>query len=262
MVAWMLGVLAGPMVLAGLGVCRCRGPRRHRRLTHEQIAELEVPADRGRRENWNRPAPDHQRPRHLPAPGTAVMASPPPALAAGHQLGRPDRESRPATSAADARASLRQDLAPCLQKARDEIPIRLMQHLDIPVTIEPAGRAEDWLQGRGDLLIAGMAGPVPLAAQAGALAHADLNRLANLGRRRGCPIRAVPPAPHPRRHSPARPPEEIAIRPAFHHDLATARVAGLHRHAAGEQAAKASSHVGQARRVLTAARVRRPVTTR
>ena len=38
MVAWMLGVFAAPMVLAGLGVYLCRRPRRHRRLTREQIA--------------------------------------------------------------------------------------------------------------------------------------------------------------------------------------------------------------------------------
>ena len=59
---------------------------------------------------------------------------------------------------------------------------RLRQHLGVPVTIEPAGRAEDWLQGQGDLLIAGMGGRVPLAVQVGVLAHADLNRLADLGR--------------------------------------------------------------------------------
>jgi hypothetical protein len=59
---------------------------------------------------------------------------------------------------------------------------RLRQHLGVPVTIEPAGRAEDWLQGQGDLLIAGMGGRVPLAVQIGVLAHADLNRLADLGR--------------------------------------------------------------------------------
>jgi len=44
-VAWMMGVLAGPIVLAGFGVYLCRGPRRHRRLTREQIAELEILAD-------------------------------------------------------------------------------------------------------------------------------------------------------------------------------------------------------------------------
>ena len=37
MVAWMLGVFAAPMVLAGFGVYLCRRPRRHRRLTLEQI---------------------------------------------------------------------------------------------------------------------------------------------------------------------------------------------------------------------------------
>jgi len=51
MVAWMLGVLAGPVVLAGFAVYLCRGPRRHRRLTREQVTELQVLADLQRREN-------------------------------------------------------------------------------------------------------------------------------------------------------------------------------------------------------------------
>ena len=51
MVAWMLGVFAGPIALAGFAVHLCRGPRRNRRLTREQIAELEVLADLERREN-------------------------------------------------------------------------------------------------------------------------------------------------------------------------------------------------------------------
>lgn len=55
MVAWMLGVFAAPMVLAGFGVYLCRRPRRHRRLTREQIAGQ--------------------------APGTAAMASPAPGSA-------------------------------------------------------------------------------------------------------------------------------------------------------------------------------------
>ena len=59
---------------------------------------------------------------------------------------------------------------------------RLRRHLGVPVTAEPAGRAEDWLQGHGDLLIAAMGGRVPLAVQVGVLAHGDLNRLADLGR--------------------------------------------------------------------------------
>jgi len=45
MIAWILAFLAGPMVLAGFAVYLCRGPRRRRRLTCEQIAELEVLAD-------------------------------------------------------------------------------------------------------------------------------------------------------------------------------------------------------------------------
>jgi len=51
MVAWMLGAFAGPIALAGFAVYLCRGPRRNRRLTREQIAELEVLADLERREN-------------------------------------------------------------------------------------------------------------------------------------------------------------------------------------------------------------------
>lgn len=59
---------------------------------------------------------------------------------------------------------------------------RLTRHLGAPVTAEPATRAEDWLLGRADLLIAGMGGQVPVAVQLGVLAHADLGRLADLGR--------------------------------------------------------------------------------
>jgi len=58
------------------------------------------------------------------------------------------------------------------------------QQLGVLASAEPAGQARDWLQGRGDLLIAGMGGQVPVAVQLGVLAHADLNRLADLGRNR------------------------------------------------------------------------------
>jgi hypothetical protein len=51
MIAWMLGFFAGPVVLAGFAVYLCRGPRRHRRLTPEQIAELQVLAEVERHEN-------------------------------------------------------------------------------------------------------------------------------------------------------------------------------------------------------------------
>ena len=51
MIAWMLGVFAGPMVLAGFVVYLCRGPRRRRRLTGEQMAELQVLADIERHDN-------------------------------------------------------------------------------------------------------------------------------------------------------------------------------------------------------------------
>lgn len=59
---------------------------------------------------------------------------------------------------------------------------RLTQHLGVPASAEPTGQAGDWLRGHGDLLIAGMGGQVPVAVQLGVLAHADLNRLADVGR--------------------------------------------------------------------------------
>src|SRR5215831_2183696 len=61
---------------------------------------------------------------------------------------------------------------------------RLTRHLGTPAGAEPAGQAGDWLQGQGDLLLAGMGGQVPVAVQLGVLAHADLSRLADLGRHR------------------------------------------------------------------------------
>ena len=61
---------------------------------------------------------------------------------------------------------------------------RITQHMGTPASAEPAGQAGDWLQGQGDLLIAGMGGQVPVAVQLGVLAHADLSRLAGLGRNR------------------------------------------------------------------------------
>ena len=61
----------------------------------------------------------------------------------------------------------------------------LTRHLGAPASAEPADQAGDWLQGKGDLLIAGMGGQVPVAVQLGVLAHADLSRLADLGRGRG-----------------------------------------------------------------------------
>jgi hypothetical protein len=65
--------------------------------------------------------------------------------------------------------------------------LRLTRHLGAAANAEPAARAEDWLRGRADLLIAGMGGRVPVVVQLGVLAHADLGRLADLGRhsRRG-----------------------------------------------------------------------------
>ena len=64
------------------------------------------------------------------------------------------------------------------------LPFRLTQHLGTPARYGPAGQAGDWLRGHGDLLIAGMGGQVPVAVQLGVLAHADLHRLAGLGRSR------------------------------------------------------------------------------
>ena len=51
MIAWILGFLAGPPLLAGLAVYLCRGPRQHRRLTRGQIAELQALADLEMRED-------------------------------------------------------------------------------------------------------------------------------------------------------------------------------------------------------------------
>jgi hypothetical protein len=51
MIAWILAFFAGPVLLAGFAVYLCRGPRRHRRLTREQIAELQVLAEVERRED-------------------------------------------------------------------------------------------------------------------------------------------------------------------------------------------------------------------
>ena len=51
MIVWILGFLAGPMLLAGFAVYLCRGPRRSRRLSRRQIAELDVLADVEWREN-------------------------------------------------------------------------------------------------------------------------------------------------------------------------------------------------------------------
>ena len=62
--------------------------------------------------------------------------------------------------------------------------LRLTRHLGAPASADPAAQAGDWLRGQGDLLIAGMGGQVPVAVQLGVLAHADLSRLADLGRNR------------------------------------------------------------------------------
>ena len=62
--------------------------------------------------------------------------------------------------------------------------LRPTRHLGVPASADPAAQAGDWLEGRGDLLIAGMGGRVPVAVQLGVLAHADLGRLADLGSNR------------------------------------------------------------------------------
>ena len=62
--------------------------------------------------------------------------------------------------------------------------LRRTRHLGAPASADPAAQAGDWLHGKGDLLIAGMGGQVPVAVQLGVLAHADLGRLADLGRGR------------------------------------------------------------------------------
>jgi len=51
MIAWILSFAAGPALLAGLAVYLCRGPRRHQRLTSEQIAQLQALADVEMRED-------------------------------------------------------------------------------------------------------------------------------------------------------------------------------------------------------------------
>jgi hypothetical protein len=51
MIAWIPSFVAGPALLAGLAVYICRGPRRHRRLTHGQIAQLQALAEAEMRED-------------------------------------------------------------------------------------------------------------------------------------------------------------------------------------------------------------------
>jgi hypothetical protein len=51
MIGWIAGLIAGPMLVGGFAVYVCRGPRRDRRLTREQIAELQVLADIERRDD-------------------------------------------------------------------------------------------------------------------------------------------------------------------------------------------------------------------
>jgi hypothetical protein len=44
MIAWILGFVAGPLLLGGYGWYLCRGPRR-RGMRDEEIAQLQVIAD-------------------------------------------------------------------------------------------------------------------------------------------------------------------------------------------------------------------------
>ncbi|HTX80735.1 MAG TPA: hypothetical protein VME44_01040 [Streptosporangiaceae bacterium] len=64
--------------------------------------------------------------------------------------------------------------------------------LGVTVHPDPVGQAQSWLSGTGDLMFASMGGQVPLSVRLGVLAHADINRLTDLGRycRRGSVRRA------------------------------------------------------------------------
>ena len=64
--------------------------------------------------------------------------------------------------------------------------------LGVTVHADPAGQAESWLTGTGDLLFAALGDQVPLPVRLGVLAHADIGRLTDLGRysRRGSVRRA------------------------------------------------------------------------
>lgn len=54
--------------------------------------------------------------------------------------------------------------------------------LGVPVLTDPAGQAQSWLTGTGDLAFVAQRGPIPVAVRLGVLAHADLGRLSDLGR--------------------------------------------------------------------------------
>lgn len=54
--------------------------------------------------------------------------------------------------------------------------------LGVTVHADPAGQAQSWLAGTGDLLFAALGEQVPLAVRLGVLAHADIGRLTDLGR--------------------------------------------------------------------------------
>jgi hypothetical protein len=64
--------------------------------------------------------------------------------------------------------------------------------LGTTVQADPAGQAQSWLTGTGDLLFVALGEQVPLAVRLGVLAHADISRLTDLGRycRRGTVRRA------------------------------------------------------------------------
>jgi hypothetical protein len=74
-----------------------------------------------------------------------------------------------------------------LRIAMDRARAAAVAVLGVEVQADPAGRAQSWLSGTGDLLSAGLTGRVPLAVRLGVLANADISRLTDLGRhcRRG-----------------------------------------------------------------------------
>lgn len=51
MIAWISAWLAGPIVLTGFAGYLIQGPRRHRSMTREQLAELQVLAEIERHED-------------------------------------------------------------------------------------------------------------------------------------------------------------------------------------------------------------------
>lgn len=69
----------------------------------------------------------------------------------------------------------------------DRVHAGIGRALGVTLDTDPASQAERWLTGTGDLTFVAMRGQVPLSVRVGVLAHADISRLAGLGRscRRG-----------------------------------------------------------------------------